>query len=168
MGGELVNAFLEVLLDYKLVGHANWKRLPLTIEEYFDPKYVSNDEEADIDDVPLHDHAIEYLGLDRSLVENTRLTVVNNRDGKKRIIVETFWHGGANRIIERTDQYNGKEDYWELILDSQLPSICHARTTEIMRISRKEGILGLLSHVFITAGIDESESELQLYPRDVQ
>jgi hypothetical protein len=155
---------IEIRLEYRLLGRGDWDELPMTAADYFDTEYMSEENGLDIDDVPLHDHAIDYLDVDYSLVANTRLTIIDNKDGKRRIIVETFWHGGSNRIIERTDEHHGTEDYWEMIIDSQ--AVDEGRTNEIMRIGREDGIFVLLSHVFISTAADGSQTESKVYPID--
>src|SRR5579875_1645867 len=149
---------IKVALQYKLLGQQSWEEVPITAAEYFDANYTSEDERLDIDDVPLYDHAVEYLKVDNSLVENTRLTLIDNERDTKRIIVETFWNNGANRIIERRDYHHGLENYWEMIIDSQV--IGDRSLNEIIRIGRKDGVIMLLSHVFIATAIDGSQTEI--------
>jgi hypothetical protein len=159
-----MKANLEITLEYKLLGEENWRPFPISLGDYFDPDYPPDDGPPDVDDVALHDHAVEYLGIARSLVANTRLTLRDNRTSKKKTIVETFSNAGNNRIIERRDEHDGIEHYWEIIIDSQLqdqPVVC-----EIMRIGRKNSILILYSHVIIRTEADGSQSELKFYPRE--
>jgi hypothetical protein len=157
---------IEVILEYRLLGESVWRRLPITPSEYFDADYISDDEELDIDDVPLYAHAVQYLNLDSSLVENTKLSLINSRAGKATTIIETFWNGGANRVIERKDVVHDREQYWELIIDSQIPG--PVLTNDIMRIGRKEGVLVVLSHVMITTKVDGSQMELKIHPNELQ
>jgi hypothetical protein len=159
-----VNAALEVMLEHKLLGQPSWRQLPITVGEYFDPDYASSDDELDIDDVPLHDHAVRYLDVSNSLVETTRLTLLDNKTCKKRTIVETFWNGGCNRIIERRDQFCGVEEYWEMIIDVQLTA--DPLTVEIMRVGRNAETMIIYSHSIITDNADGSQTEVKIYPKD--
>lgn len=155
---------VEVTLEYKFFGHTSWNQLPISAIDYFDPNYTSDDVDIDIDDVALYDHAVDYLNTDCSLIANTRLTLLNNRECKKRTITETFWDGGTNRIIERKDEHHGVEIYWEMIIDSQV--VGQRFAIEILRIGRKDGVVELFSHVVITTRPDGSQTETKIYPKD--
>jgi hypothetical protein len=152
-----MNAQLEVVLEYRLRGEEQWRQFPITLSDYLDPDYA-DDEPVDIDSVELHAHAVDYLDIAPSLIENTRLTLRNNRTSEKRIIVETFWSGGDSRIIERRDEHDGSEKYWEMIVDSQLQK--EPIITQIIRIGRKNGVLVLYSQSIIRMNADGSQTEL--------
>lgn len=148
---------LQIKLEYKVVGQSVWKTLPMTDRAYFDPSYMSEDEPADINDVALHDHAVDYLDVDGS-----QIVLTDPLKNEARTIIESFWNGGRNRIIERTDVRCGEVNYWEIITDCQV--VGQPSTVEIMRIGKKEGVLVLYSHVFITDMADGSQTEVKIYP----
>jgi hypothetical protein len=151
---------VAVTIDYRLVGQAKWERIVVPPSEYFDV----DEEPLDVDSVAQNNHAIDYVsGVPHSDIEATRLTIMNDSVGNSRTITEMFWNGGENRIIERTDLSDGACNYWELILDvlvSDEPCVY-----EIMRMGRLDGILQVLSHVFIERRSDGSEQERVVFSR---
>ncbi len=153
---------LQIKFEYKLLGQSVWKTLPMPDSVYFDPSYMSKDEPPEIEDVPLYDHAVEYLDVDPSLVENTRIILIDSLKDENRTINETFWNGGRNRIIERTDLRSGEVNYWELITDCHV--VGRPSTVEIISMGKKEGVLVLYYHVFITDNADGSQTEFKVYP----
>ncbi|MBI2807732.1 MAG: hypothetical protein HYX68_22350 [Planctomycetes bacterium] len=152
---------LKIMLEYRLNFQTSWIEHPISVQDYFDPEFASKNEVLDIDNVPLHDHGIEYLDVNPWQVVNTRVILRDESKGLERRIVETFWNDGRNRLIERTDMLQGHLKYWEVITDVRI--LEQPTVTEILRVGRKNGILAVLSHVFITDNEDGSQTELQVH-----
>jgi hypothetical protein len=141
---------------------STWIARPITYEEYFDPRYREGLGQGDIDDVPHYDHAVEYLDVDISQIENTRITLLEEGSGLKRVITETFWNRGKNRVIERSDTGPVASSYWELILDCKVERL--TSSCEILRIGRSDDVLAIYSHVYVEDHADGSQTEEMIYP----
>lgn len=141
-------------LSYKLEDESNWFSQDIPPEKYFE---LENGEIVEIDCVPAHNHAIDYLDdLIKIKVKATRIILNDMYLKKKRIISESFWNGQKNRVIERID-FEPDEHYNEIIIESQIsvkPVI-----TEIMRLVRNEDVLNPIYHGFIQTNPDGTETE---------
>ena len=144
-------------ISWRSSGSDDWLSRSVSPLEYFEP----DERSFEFDSIPRFDHAVEYLSLKRDDVAATKITLTNSKQKRSRMISEKFWNNGKNRIIERFDESDAP--YWEMILESR--SVEHPKTVEIMRIGRDpDGIVGPLSHVFLTEQEDGSHSEIIVYP----
>lgn len=153
-----VSAITSVLvsIEYRTTGSTEWRSITLAPQEYFD---LDEDEAISWDCVPLYNHAIDYLKVEKPTVRNTRLTIVDAKFKITKQITETFWNSGKNRVVERID--TGPEiDYWELIVElmvSETPV-----TWEILRLDRLEGVVVPNYHGIIQRKDDGSEIETRV------
>lgn len=148
---------IQIELEWRPVGSIGWESRSLSPEEYFD----YDERPFQLDSVPRFDHAIEYLGVDRREVLGTRITVADSQTQYRRVIAESFWNGGTNRVIERVDETDAP--YWEMIVESRMSD--EPSTIEVLRIGRDErGNPVPLSHVFLTEQSDGSHSERMVFP----
>src|SRR5262245_39444008 len=154
---------IDVTLEYKLIGQADWAAHPFQGEQYFDPDYLDPGEDPAIDDVPMYDRAIDYLSVPGSLVEKTRLKIRDLLRNEGRTIAETFWNGGRNVIVERTDYKSDEPSYWEVIIECQIAD--KPLTLEIIRIGRDEGVPCIYLHTYVTDQDDGSQTEQRVFPR---
>ena len=125
-------------------------------EDYFD---LDGGEAPSWDCVPRHNHAIDYLEIERWMVRNTRVTIADENSKVTKQITETFWNEGKSRVVERTDT-GPSVNYWELIVEilkTEMPP-----TWEILRFDRAEGVVGPNYHGFIVQNNDGSEKETKV------
>jgi len=144
---------IQISIEYKLVDNSCWESLELTADEYFD---LEPDERPELDSIPKYNHALDYLNLESQRVSATKISLIDENMAAKRLIVEKFWNGGKNRLIERTDA--GKNPYWETILEvlvSETPPLW-----EIIRIGREKGIMTPWYHGFIEDKNDGTQKEV--------
>jgi hypothetical protein len=149
------NIQMQISIEYKIKESTEWKAITLSIDEYLD---LEPDEEIE-DCIPLYDHAIDYLDVDRKSISNTKL-IVREANGQLEITTETFWNQGNNRITERTD--SGPKSYWLMIIEIKLKDI--PPTWEILRFEKEDGIPKLCYHVIIQENEDGSQSETVVSP----
>ena len=150
---------IQVLISYKYHGDDNWITTKFTQEEYFD----FDDEPFDLDSVPKFNHAIEYLKIDKSVLQNTKILLEDTTSQNRRTITETFWNKAQNRIIERTDTGTSTE-YWEIIQEILINT--KPSTWEIIRFGKERDIIKLWSHVVITDNPDGSQTETKIFPEE--
>jgi hypothetical protein len=146
---------VKITLEYKLIHGGAWKSFTLTPAEFFE---LESGEYARIDSVPRHNHGTDYLGLAPQAIRMTRITIVDDAQKSNRVICETFWNSGQNRVIERTDR--GVSEYWEMILKTRISEA--PPTWEILRLGRQDGTLIPLYHGFIRENRDGSETETKM------
>ena len=132
---------------------------PFYPEVFFD---LDPGELAEIDSVPKHNHAIEYLDADPGKIQHTVLAIANTETGASKVISETFWNGGKNRIIETNEKDDDARGNSELIVETAVND--QPLVTEIVRASRQEGPWALAYHVFIRRNPDGTEMEEKVYP----
>ena len=109
----------RINLDYRLIDGKEWKSINLEPESYFD---LESDELVTLDSIPFYDHAIEYLVEDLEIqkesVMATKIRLYDKSTMQERLITESFWNYGRNRLIERQDI--GDRPYSEIILEMLL------------------------------------------------
>ena len=89
----------------------------------------------------------------------SQLEIIETNPQVKKVIHETFWNEGRNRVIERIDSGVGVE-YWEMIVEirlSEAPTVW-----EILRCGREEERLIPNYHGFIQRNDDGSETETKI------
>jgi hypothetical protein len=145
---------MQISIEYKVKELTEWKTVALSVDEYLD---LGPDEEVE-DCIPLYNHAIDYLDIDRKSILNTKL-IIREANGQQEVTTETFWNQGENRITERTD--SGPKSYWLMIIDIKLKDILP--TWKIMRFEKEDGIPKLCYHGFIQDNEDGSQSEMSVY-----
>ena len=144
----------EVVIKFKTVNNAAWQSVRLEPWQY----YESDNSEIDADAVPLHDHARDYLDLDHSSLQVTRLEI--RADGELSTTTETFWSCGDSRVIERID--SGAYPYWELIVDVQSDASLPSST--LVRLIREDDAFRVVYHGTIHDNQDGSQSEVVYVP----
>lgn len=149
---------LAITIQYKLVDEPDWKSLNLAPNVYFD---MEQGEEPAFDATPKLNHAIEYLAFDPAQVQFTILSVQDHLTDRRKVVTETFWNRGRNRIIEVRD-FESDRTHSELIVDI-ITKECPL-TSEIIRAWKDDGIWFLAYHVLITRNDDGTESETKIYP----
>lgn len=145
---------LSIIIQYKTKNWSNeWKIINIHPEEYFD---LDRDEVPEVDSVPVHNHAIDYITDCSDDITCTKIIIFDQSNIQKRIITTTYWNNQQNSITERVDYDNDSYDS-EMILvikNQENPS-----KTDIIRISKSEDILIPVYHGFFTDMEDGSEVE---------
>lgn len=146
----------RINLDYRLIDGKEWKSINLEPESYFD---LESDELVTLDSIPFYDHAIEYLVEDLEIqkesVMATKIRLYDKSTMQERLITESFWNYGRNRLIERQDI--GDRPYSEIILEmlvSEVPEVW-----EVLRCDRLSGMLSPSYHAKIQDREDGSQVE---------
>lgn len=144
---------IHVTIEYSRVGETDWLKRRLRADEYFE--IPPDGAPIDIDSVPLHSHAVDYLDLEPCDVRVVRLVISGSPNGSSRTITETFWNEGKCRVTERADA--GVHSYWELIIESRVTD--EPPEWDILRFVRKEGVLVPIYHAIIRENADGSQEE---------
>lgn len=152
---KIKSSSLQIAIEYKAIDSKNWEYLELTPDEYFD---LEVDEKAELDSIPIYNHAIDYLDIESNRVLVTKIILIDEANKAKRSIVERFWNQGKNRLIERTD--SGNNSYWETILEIQISQ--EPPLWEILRIGRENEIIVPLYHGFLQDNEDGSQTETKV------
>ncbi|MFM7602746.1 MAG: hypothetical protein ACKO7R_16375 [Pseudanabaena sp.] len=147
---------IQIELGYKLLDSKEWKSIDLEPENYFD---LESDELVSLESIPFYDHAIEYLVQDLEIQKEsvmvTRVHLNDKATKQERLITESFWNYGRNRLIERQDI--GSQPYSEIILEmlvSEVPEVW-----EVLRCDRLSGVLSPSYHAKIQNREDGSQVE---------
>ena len=146
---------MQITLEYKLVNSDAWETVRLASDDFFE---LEPGEQATIDSVPKHNHGVDYLALEPPTVRTTRITIIDDVKKSNRVICETFWNNGQNRVIERTD--HGVSEYWEMIIRTRIRE--NPLTWDILRMGRQDGILVPFYHGIIQRNPDGSETETKM------
>ncbi len=147
---------LTITIKYKYNNSLNWHIVNFLANEYFD---LDPDEKAGWDCVPLHNDSLDYLDIDRVLVQYIETTIVDIEADVTQIFAETFWNKGRNRIIEIT--VNGTSYWRETIIEINLennPSIC-----ELLRYTKEDNLSKISYHGLFTDNDDGSQTEKIIY-----
>lgn len=135
---------VRIFLEYKLINSSQWHCVEMSPEDYFD---LDPDEEIEWNCIPEYEHGIDYLNIDRASILSTKITIIDPKVEVTKIITETFWNQGQNRIIERIDR--GTEvSYFLTIVDIKLQD--DPPIYEILRFERdEENLPKICSYVLI-------------------
>jgi hypothetical protein len=157
---------VSVFIDYRLINEPEWHTIEISPEDYFN---LDPDEKIAWDCVAEYDKEIDYLidclEVSRKQVLNTRLRIIDDEVNVTQVITTTFWNQGENHIAERLIK--------GLIIPDLLPDWLMIITTkvqdnppvwEILRLQRKNEVLVIEFHSFITDNEDGSQSEQIIYP----
>jgi hypothetical protein len=131
----MADSSLSIRIRYLLIDELDWHERILSHQEYFD----DDDEGYALDSVPRFDHADAYLDISGDRLRRTELVVRDSRTDATFSVTETFWSGGANRVIEIQDS---RDSYWELMV-----SISRGSEIELVRYGDVDGTSQLISHV---------------------
>ena len=147
---------IRIKLGYKLLDSKEWKSIDFLPESYFD---LEPDEIMNLDSNPFYNHAIEYpvedLEVQKESVMATKVHLYDESTKQERLITESFWNYGHNRLIERQDI--GDQPYSEIILEmlvSEVPEVW-----EVLRCDRLSGALSPSYHAKIQDCEDGSQVE---------
>jgi hypothetical protein len=147
---------IRINLGYRLVDSKEWKSIDLEPESYFD---LESGELVNLDSIPFYDHAVEYLvedlAIQKESVIATKIHLYDKSTKQERLITESFWNYGRNRLIERQDI--GDQPYSEIILEmlvSEVPEVW-----EVLRCDRLSGVLSPCYHAKIQDREDGSQVE---------
>lgn len=147
---------IQIELGYRLLDSKEWQSIDFSLENYFD---IESDELVSLDSIPFYDHAIEYLVQDLEIqkesVMATKVHLCDKSTKQERLITESFWNYGRNRLIERQDI--GDHPYSEIILEmlvSEVPEVW-----EVLRCDRLSGVLSPSYHAKIEDCEDGSQVE---------
>jgi hypothetical protein len=146
---------MKITIAYKFNHSNSWEYMSLHPDEYFD---LEPEEKFTLDSVPKYNHAIEYLNIDITEINATKLSIIDENTENKCLIIEKFWHGGKNRLIERHDF--GDSPYWEMILEQELTE--NPAVWEVMRLGKEDEVIVLLYHGFLQDNDDGSQTEIRL------
>lgn len=146
----------QVEIGYKLLDSKEWKSVDFSPENYFD---LESGEIVNLDSIPFYDHAIDYLvedlAIQKESVIATKIHLYDKSTKQERLITESFWNYGRNRLIERQDF--GDRPYSEIILEmlvSEVPEVW-----EVLRCDRLSGVLSPSYHAKIQDREDGSQVE---------
>ncbi len=153
---------ITISIKFLLVGQSAWQQADFLPESFFD---LDPGEAPEIDSVPKRNHAIEYLEVDPGHIQHTILTITNTKKETSKVVSETFWNGGRNRIIE-TNEIGVAEPHTELIVETKVNQ--QPPVTEIVRAWKEKGPWALAYHVFILTNPDGTETEKKVYPPESQ
>jgi len=151
-----MNDSLSVKMQYR--SNRIWQNWELKLSSYFD---LSDGEIPEIDAVPMHAHAIDYIDISSS-IDATRILITDRTDQSSREITEFFWNKRQNRLIERTDRRGNSLIFWEGIIEIQVES--NPPKYELVRFGRDDSLLSVLSHCLIQERVDGSEAEETIFP----
>ncbi len=154
-GASKMESPLTIMIRYKLFLSSDWSTLALEPVEYFD---LDPGEEPDLDSVPRLDRALAYLGLERSTVQFTVISLEKRRTGQTKVISESFWNGGRNSLAEVSESGLSTQ----LILENFLTE--QPATWEILRSEKNDGLWQVTYHGIICQNPDGSQSESKVYP----
>ncbi len=96
------------------------------------------------------------------MVSNTRLRISDIEAQITKVITETFWNQGNNRIVERIDSRNSEVFYWLMIIDTKVQD--NPTIWEILRIEKEDNLPKISHHSFIKDNEDGSQAEMNIYP----
>jgi hypothetical protein len=147
---------IQVFIDYHQKNTSEWITIELKPEEYFD---VESDAEITWNSIPRFDNAIDYLDLEKSAINNTRIRISDSQFNLGRTISTTFWNGGENQIIERVDE--GKNDM-QIIITNKIQE--NPDIWEIMRFKKQNHTLQIEFHSFIQEDENEFQVEKVIFP----
>ncbi len=147
---------IRIKLGYKLLGSKEWRSIDFLPESYFE---LESDEIVGLDSNPFYNHVIDYLVEDlevqKESVMATKVHLSDELTKQERLITESFWNNGRNRLIERQDI--GDQPYSEIILEmlvSEVPEVW-----EVLRCDRLSGVLSPSYHAKIQDREDGSQAE---------
>ena len=154
---------IDVKIQYRRFGSDEWHLLQLTPEEYFE---LEVNEIPSLESIPVHNHIIEYIGVEASKIRNTMVLVSDAIAKKSYSISEVFWNDGLNRVIERVDKdliSDVPQVQWELIVNTVVASEDVATPgLEVLRLSRESGFVVPTFHGFYKRNQDGSEVETKV------
>ncbi len=153
---------LSISIEYKTIDSSQWHIIELLPEDYFYLVDLEPDEVLEWDSVPEYDDAIDYLDIEPNLVSNTRLRISDIEAQITKVITETFWNQGNNRIVERIDSRNSEVFYWLMIIDTKVQD--NPTIWEILRIEKEDNLPKISHHSFIKDNEDGSQAEMNIYP----
>lgn len=147
----------DIKIFYKLINSDAWFTWIIDPYDYFDHHYYEDDEEIEIDSIPLHDHAINYIHIETpQAITHTNL-LIRDLNSKEQIqIKESYWNNHNNNIIERIDS-GGAEDYHLLIITTMLTQ--NPTVFQIMRFEKLNDHFEVKGHYLITKNEDGTETE---------
>lgn len=146
---------IKITIAYKFNQSNNWEYISLHPDEYFD---LEPDEKITLDCIPQYNHAIDYLNINRTEINATKLSIIDEKTENKSVIIEKFWYEGKNRLIERHDF--GDSPHWEMILEQKLSG--NPAVWEVMRLGKEDEVIVLLYHAFLQDNDDGSQTEILL------
>ena len=147
---------ITITIEYKFRNSEQWHSVEFSPDEYFD---LDPGEKVEWDCIPFYNHTIDYLDIDKSLVQYTRSTIVDIEANVTRIFTETFWNQGENRITESS--ISGSSSWWETIIEIKLDE--NPSTWEILRYTKKNNLPKLSYHGLIKDKDDGSQEEKIIY-----
>ncbi len=146
---------IKITIKFKYNSNSGWQTITLSPEEYFEP--ISEDEEYELDSVPLYLDVIDYLDIDDiNKVKTICLEQVNTEDNSIRTVKTHYWNNQDN-FVREVYCCTSNEEYFEVITQSLID--VSPLVYEIMRIVKIDDILQPTYHGFITKNEDGSETE---------
>lgn len=136
---------IDVEIKYRYDGSEKWNCKKLTEAEYFDMKYLDENEKPDVDSIPLHFYNnADYLKDSENIKQI--VTTITDKRAKKIVTYSVFPDVTiGERYISRT---TGVEH--EIIVDKTLENNSEWKVYEILRFSRNSN--GAFDLVFRTKG----------------
>jgi hypothetical protein len=147
---------LTITIKYKFYNSSKWHTVDFSPNEYFD---LDADEKAEWDCVPLYNDSLDYLDIEKTLVQYIETTIIDIEATTTQIFTETLWNQGNNRITE-TD-VSGLNSWNETIIQIKLED--NPPTWEILRYRKENNFSKLSYHGLIIDNEDGSQAEKIIY-----
>lgn len=149
---------IKITIEYQELNQSEWKIFEVPTGDYFDCDSVNED--LSWESVPLYNHAVEYLPVQKKKVQATKLVVDDQLNKVVRKIYEYFWNDGNSQLIEVTDEglNNNRHEIIISLLFSEKPNV-----TQIVRCHKENGLFKPNYIGLITENIDGTETEQKFF-----
>lgn len=157
----IINKTIKISIFYQIQNENTWYEVSIKPQDYYDTNYCDEDEEIDIDSLPLYDHAISYISLEnKSIIKNTKLYIIDETTNEQIIIKEAYWNFQKNSMVERIDlDTNENISNHEIIITTLVQEDIEKKVWEIMRFSKVKEMFNPVFHSFITEDEEKLISE---------
>lgn len=157
----IINKTIKISIFYQIQNENTWYEVSIKPQDYYDTNYYDEDEEIDIDSLPLYDHAISYISLEnKSIIKNTKLYIIDETTNEQIIIKEAYWNFQKNSMVERIDlDTNENISNHEIIITTLVQEDIEKKVWEIMRFSKVKEMFNPVFHSFITEDEEKLISE---------
>lgn len=158
-----------VNIFYKFKNGEIWNKITLDVQDYFDMKYLEEDEDIEIDTIPIYDKVIDYIQIEnKKEISIIKLMITNIKSKASKLINVSYWNNQSNNITERMDKDSANNIvFHEIILTSLVNDELDKEIWEIIRFSRENEVITPKLHTFITENKDGLISERIIVPESI-
>ena len=153
---------LTITIDFKLINGTDLHTLALSANEYFDSDSRFLVDNFSPTSIPKYFHAIDYLEYQPNQVQYTLLKISDESRGTSRLVSETFWNNGKNRLIQRHDITPSEKD--ELII-IDIETNENPEIKQILRFGAEDKLLKLEAHAIVQKNRNGSFKEKFVFPK---